>query len=342
MHADLPGPRKIGAIFFPARLWVAIVLLAAFASAGHASAQTVPVPSGNRNIDQPAIPSGALSRTEATGDTFEGKYQRILELLASNKELISKIELAAAKYEIDPIHIAGALVGEHTYNVDALDRLQTYYVKALAYLGSDLTFKHGGQKVVDFVERWQFSRCRSHRDSYDLWACRETVWNTKFRGRTVGSIAWPDDRFGRVFFQPLYAGQTFGLGQLNPLAALRVTDMVVRVSGGKKLSASKAPEVYQAIMDPDISLDYMAAVLRVAIDAYGKIAGFDISGNPGITATLYNLGDVRNRARVLADKNRQLIAEGQAAQLPQENYYGWLVNDRIDDLRGLFNGPKPG
>ena len=37
-------------------------------------------------------------------------------------------------YGIDPLHIVGAIVGEHTYNVDAYDRLQTYYVKAIAYL----------------------------------------------------------------------------------------------------------------------------------------------------------------------------------------------------------------
>ena len=35
-----------------------------------------------------------------------------------------------------PMHIVGAIVGEHTYNVDAYDRLQTYYVKAVAYLTS--------------------------------------------------------------------------------------------------------------------------------------------------------------------------------------------------------------
>ena len=31
----------------------------------------------------------------------------------------------------------GAIIGEHTYNVDAMDTLQGYYVKALAYLGAN-------------------------------------------------------------------------------------------------------------------------------------------------------------------------------------------------------------
>ena len=42
---------------------------------------------------------------------------------------------------------------------------------------------------------------------------------------------WPNDRFSAVFFQPFYAGQTFGIGQLNPLTALKMSDMVSRTTG---------------------------------------------------------------------------------------------------------------
>ena len=43
--------------------------------------------------------------------------------------------------------MVGAIVGEHTYNVDVIDSLQAYYVKALAYLGeANLRF---GYKKVD-------------------------------------------------------------------------------------------------------------------------------------------------------------------------------------------------
>ncbi len=46
-------------------------------------------------------------------------------------------------------------------------------------------------------------------------------------------------------------------------------------------------------MDPDKSLAYMAANIRRSIDDYKSLAGLDISGNPGITATLYNTGKSR-------------------------------------------------
>ena len=301
-----------------------------------AAAKIMRVPAGNRNGDQPPIPSGAKSRTKATKGSFGGKYAKIFNLLQNDKKLRRKIKKSAKRFGIDPIHIVGALVGEHTYNVDALDHIQTYYVKAMAYLGSDLTFKYGKEKVTKFVQRPQFAKCQRLTNSYDLWACRERVWNKQFRGKLVGGIGWPNDRFGRVFFQPLYAGQTFGLGQLNPLTALRVTDLVSAKTHSRKLSPNKAPEVYKEIMDPDSSLNYMAAVIKTSIDAYRSIAGFDISGNPGLTATLYNLGDVRNRAGRLAAINRKRRKAGKKPKLPEENYYGWLVNANETQLRSLF------
>lgn len=42
---------------------------------------------------------------------------------------MAKIKKVSAAYGIDLIHVVGAIVGEHTYNVDAYDRLQSYYVK---------------------------------------------------------------------------------------------------------------------------------------------------------------------------------------------------------------------
>ncbi len=291
----------------------------------------VKVPAGNRSASQPDIPYGAVSRTRATNGSFEAKYQKIRDLLKSDRKLIAKIKKTSQDYGIDPIHMIGALVGEHTYNVDALDRLQTYYVKALAYFETDITFAHESEKVTDFVKRPEFAHCEQSTDSYDLWACRETVWNAKFRGQERGGKTWPNYYFNHVFFQPFYAGQTFGLGQINPLTALRVTDVVSRVSGKRKLKADRASQVYKEIIDPNSTLLYMAAIIRISIDAYRDIAGFDISGNPGITATLYNLGDVRNRARKLKARNA-----GGSIVLPRENYYGWLINSKLTELEDLL------
>jgi len=284
------------------------------------------VPAGNRSIIQPKIPSGSISRTRSTNSSFQAKYERIRDLIKTDKRLQGKIRKAAKEYDIDPIHIVGALVGEHTYNVDAVDTLQTYVVKAISYFKEDISFSHNRESVTKFVERPQFAGCDSFKESYDLWACREKIWKTKFQNKTVDGVKWPNDRFGRVFFQPFYAGQTFGLGQINPLTALQVTDLVARKSGKRKLSANRANEVYKTIIDPDTTLIYMAAIIRTSIDAYEEIAGYDISSNPGITATLYNLGDVKNRAAKTKAKG----------SLPRENYYGWLINHKLPELRAIM------
>lgn len=111
-----------------------------------------------------------------------------------------------------------------------------------------------------------------------------------------------------------------------------MSDMVNRVSGLPKLSAENGSQVYKTIMDPDLSLAYMAATIKHSINSYKKYADFDISKNPGITATLYNTGGADVRARRLAAAN----AGKPNQEFPQENYYGWLVNSKIDDLKSLF------
>ena len=190
--------------------------------------------------------------------------------------------------------------------------------------------------IADFVQRPEFEPCAAMKGSYALWNCRENVWNSTFRGQTVDGVAYPRNRFSAVFFQPFYAGQTFGLGQLNPLTALQMTDMVNRVSGLPKIDASDGKEVYRTIMDPDLTLPYMAATLKNSIDAYKRIAGFDISKNPGLTATLYNTGDPEMRARALATENETRMAAGEPERLPEENYYGWLINEKLGELKTLF------
>jgi len=284
------------------------------------------VPEGNRNAVQPKIPGASVRRTRAGRTTFDDKYDKIRELLATDKALIGKIKSTAAAYGIDPIHMVGAIVGEHTYNVDAYDRLQSYYVKAAAYAGNAFRFAYDGETIAEFLTHPQFSACEGKSGSYALWNCREGVWEKSFRGKKVDGKAYPDNRFSAVFFQPFYAGQTFGLGQVNPLTAMMLSDMVSRTSGYSKLDENDAAEVYEAIMDPDKSLAYMAANIRRSIDDYKQIADVDISRNPGITSTLYNTGGSAQRAAALKARGG----------LPEENYYGWLVNDKIAELKSLL------
>jgi Protein of unknown function (DUF1402) len=284
------------------------------------------VPPGNRNATQPMIPGASVQRTSEGKTTFDLKYEKVRDLLTKDADLIAKIKSVSAQFDIDPIHMLGAIVGEHTYNVDAYDRLQTYYIKAASYAGESFRFGYEGEKIDEFIARPEFSKCMEETGSYGLWTCREKVWDTVFRGKKVDGTSFPNNRFSAVFFQPFYAGQTFGIGQINPLTALELSDTVHKYAGLPKLDENKAAGVYSAIMDPDQSLAYMAASIRISIDLYKSIAKVDISKNPGITATLYNIGNPEEHARELAARGG----------LPEENYYGWLVNSKLEELKKLL------
>ncbi len=114
--------------------------LAAFGIGPPSLAATL-VPPGNRYAEQPDVPGASAKRTQALKTTFEAKYRKVYALLKNDAKLRAKISSVSAEYGIDPMHIVGAIVGEHTYNVDAYDRLQTYYVKAVSYLSSRLLLR---------------------------------------------------------------------------------------------------------------------------------------------------------------------------------------------------------
>ena len=61
-----------------------------------------------------------------------------------------------------------------------------------------------------------------------------------------------------------------------------------------------------------------------------------LSREPNNAATLYNLGDAATRARQLRADNEKRRQKGQQLVYPEENFYGWFINDRLDELRKLL------
>lgn len=297
-----------------------------------AGPEVIVVPADYHAKYQPQVFGAAFVLTGMHGGSFDDKYHAILALLSRDKKLMANIKKAAATYGIDPVHIVGAIVGEHTYNMNVMDTLQGYYVRALEYVSNkSLTFQYRGETASELFKKPQFAKCDAFKTNYDIWDCRETVWNEELAGR-----GYPKTRLNRVFFQPMYSGQTFGVGQIGPIAALMVTDLVHEKSGLPLLSIDDAPLVFQQIMSPDTSIAYIAASIRVSIDNYKRIAGFDISQNAGLTATLYNLGDSTTRAGNLKAANDLLVKQGKPPKYPQENFYGWFINDKVGELRALL------
>jgi hypothetical protein len=294
------------------------------------------VPAGNRNAEQPDIPGASSRRTQATNTTFQAKYRKVYALLQKDSELRGKITKAAAAYRIDPMHIVGAIVGEHTYNVDAYDRLQTYYVKAISYLSSKLSFAYDGEDITDFVQRPEFGKCTGISDSYDLWECREQVWNRSFP-RPYGRRRELSQRSLRRHVLSALLRRTDV--RARPAQSIdRIADERSRASGFRPAQARRLRS--QLGLQDHHGSGPDAALCRrddQEIDrCLQTIAGFDISGNPGLTATLYNVGNPEQRAYALKAENDKRRAAGEQVKLPEENYYGWLVNDKLDELRALF------
>jgi len=116
---------------------------------------------------------------------------------------------------------------------------------------------------------------------------------------------------------------TFGFGQIKMSAALPVEQMAAKID---KRKVRTVDEISKALLKPEESIRYMAAIIRKAQDDYMK-QGFDISNRPGLLATLYNIGKSEQRVK-------RSVQEGKA---PSINYYGFFVLNnmkQIDDLLG--------
>ncbi len=118
-------PRQFSLKFLIAYLAFSLIFIS---GPNIAVAKLILVPDGNRNQSQPKIPRGAISRTKKTKSSFDKKFNKIFKLLSNNKKLIAKIKKSAATFNIDPIHIIGALVGEHTYNVDGFVKYLSFVI----------------------------------------------------------------------------------------------------------------------------------------------------------------------------------------------------------------------
>ncbi|MBC7420232.1 MAG: DUF1402 family protein [Bdellovibrio sp.] len=322
------------------------LLLMSFSSVTQAQ-EIILLPAGNTLTEMPPVPEKSLNRYVADLLNSElaknplpfyiQRYEVIKKKLFTNYEtktfsLKREILKAADLYHIDPIHIASAIVGEHVFNVDIKDTAQEYALK-LKIWQAYWNNKHPFAEMIDCPE---MNICKPIESEYLKWDCYGYQWEKVFRNKNACGKNFPNTGLVTTFFDPTTAGKTYGLGQMGPIKILSLTDVVHRVSGLPKLSINEIDGVYAATLDPAVTIHYIAAAAVNSIEIYKKEAGFDISQNPGLTSTLYNLGNERARAIQLAKLNKANKAAGRPLLTPQVNYYGWFVNYVTDDLRKML------
>lgn len=295
------------------------------------------VPAGNRNERILGYPESTLQRLTRSGsleDSVRDRYRGTIRTLSRRPEVFAMINRIAPLYGPQPIHVLGAIVGEHTFNVGIMDDIQGYML--VMHTRWMQSYESSENKVVEVLDAPEVKVCEEQASRYDYWNCIAFVWNRDFRGKTIRGTRYPTSSFLMTYFNPMGVGKTYGLGQMSPLRALMVTDIVNRASGRPTLDARDMAKVYEAILDVETSIHYISANLAVGVRLYHQVANFDLTDNPGVTATLYNLGNERARADQLFHANVRNLREGKSIQLPQENYYGWLINDRRAELEALL------
>ncbi|MGZ3721809.1 MAG: DUF1402 family protein [Bdellovibrionales bacterium] len=124
-------------------------------------------------------------------------------------------------------------------------------------------------------------------------------------------------------------GKSFslGLGQIKPDSAYEAEEMLAKMEKRPMYSKDR---VTQELLNPVGSLKYAAAIVRHCQDEYAK-QGMDVSGDPGVLASLYNLG----RCEKLADKTKA------GNRKPQVNYFGFFVNTYMKDVEKAVDYSKP-
>lgn len=293
----------------------------------YAAGSIISVPPGNRFPTTPTIPETVWQSIRRKAlESPDQAFYGALKVFAKNNYARDLARIAPL-YGVTPLQVLGAVMGEHTFNTTLVDYAQGVYINMVP--GWLLTFRNNNTNLADLLRQAPFQECSQHSTSYMMWVCYQNVWQKSYRGRNGFSAK----SLKFAFFDPVFAGHTFGIGQLDPVRALMVADKVARVRGLPPISIANPEKVYSAILDTESNTHYIAANIAAIIAAYRQIAHFDISKNVGVIATLYNLGSEYQRAHELAAKNAKHLAKGERLQWPVENFYGWYINDKEKVLR---------
>lgn len=145
------------------------------------------------------------------------------------------------------------------------------------------------------------------------------------------------------FFISLNMGFTYGYAQMSPLRMLTVNRLVpasVRVNTNSQdalisiFSTLVSPSDAN-FFNPDI-VYYVAATIKSSINAYAKIAHYDISNHPEITTTLYKTGHEKSKASKLKSKNSKALQSGEKAVYPMPDDMGkWVLQNQDAIARAI-------
>lgn len=263
------------------------------------------------------------------------KFSKVTETL-KKEHVFEKINLIAPKYGVSPEAVAACIIGEHVFNVTIVDKFQGYFINVYAkWIDKHNAIQH---VYLDLLKEPDIKIVLDSNNltDYEKWDTIFNIYNHKYRG----TKEYPNSNFLFTFFNPYGAGLTYGLGQLSPVRVLLTNDIAVKLGGLKKIAPTDTESLYFATLDVDTNINYVSATVVAAIVNYKKYANFDISNNIGVIATLYNLGNEKVRAKQIEKINESLLKDNKKIILPKENFYGWYMNKKENEIKKLMNKDK--
>jgi hypothetical protein len=298
-------------------------------------------------IDPSALKYMAEKGLDTDFPSLRKKLKEVLGRISKISGHIKKDILSASEaFGIDPLHIIGPIAAEHTFNVNVIDNLQDTYIRRLQQWKSALNDRDSENKINELLNRREFKICYQFKTKYDFWMCVIDNYSTKIlkrkRNLSVGynrHIQPSGSALIYEYFIPTGGGKTYGLGQLSPLRAIMVSDLVHEIRPDFPLvDETNFNAAYEAVLNPESAVYYVAATSFINIETYKKYSGFDVSQNPGLVATLYNLGDEYYRASTKEHENLKATATGDIV-FPEVNAFGWFINRVAPLLREWLNEP---
>lgn len=261
--------------------------------------------------------------------TPKNNLNRVLTVI---RDIQNPIRRAARTFGISPSLVAAAIAGEHAMNVEIKDSAQN--MAARAYIQADAWAQMNqdpSRNLSALIELPAYQECKQNSQDYDRWICIVDTWNRQSLGRALMGRRTFFIQFTSHFFNPnqfVDMGMTFGVGQMSPVRALMVDDYVAR-AGREPIdfwNKGDTARIFNKILNPNDVVYYIAATISYSIAIY-KSGGFDISENPGVVATLYNIGNEKITLRRTLRENR----------LPETNDLGKWVNQNIDEIKKIVD-----
>jgi hypothetical protein len=196
---------------------------------------------------------------------------------------------AARTFAIPPTFVAGAILAEHALNVDWRDRWQNRVIRN--DWSRNLFTRGSNAALVDLLQSERVrNNCNNLERSYNFWYC---VIRTRYALSFIIPTNENYKRFTNEYFNPNNIGSTFGLGQLSPLRAMMVSDLVASRTNIPEIDFTddnSRYQLYNDLMNPSRVVYYVAATIAQAIAIY-RSYGFEIGDDLGVAVTLYNIGN---------------------------------------------------